>query len=216
MVDVIPSILTADPNEAQEMLSRAESVAQRVSIDVDDGEFADNKTVDPMVFANFTTSADLDFQLMVKEPVNWITKCVESGADRVIGHVEMMSDQDDFVGRLSNLGVASGLALDIDTPVDELVPGLLGFVDVVLLMSYSAGVPGQTFDNRVLDKVKELVKARENGERNFKIHVDGGITEKTITKVAKAGADEVSVGRSLFEGDMLKNIERLKKVAQHG
>ena len=131
MVDVIPSILTADPVEAQEMLLRAEKAAKRISIDIADGEFAANKTIDPTVFAQISVSADLDFQLMVKEPVNWIKKCVDSGADRVVGHVEMMNDQDEFVGELNNLGVASGLALDIDTPVEEIVPGLLGFISVI-------------------------------------------------------------------------------------
>ncbi|OGM31139.1 hypothetical protein A2630_01565 [Candidatus Woesebacteria bacterium RIFCSPHIGHO2_01_FULL_44_10] len=216
MVDVIPSILTADPVEAQEMLLRAEKAAKRISIDIADGEFAANKTIDPTVFAQISVSADLDFQLMVKEPVNWIKKCVDSGADRVVGHVEMMNDQDEFVGELNNLGVASGLALDIDTPVEEIVPGLLGFISVIYLMSYPAGVGGQPFDSRVLDKVRELKKARENGERNYRIHVDGGINEKTVVKVAKAGADEVSVGRSLFAGDMLEKINKLKEAAKNG
>ncbi len=42
------------------------------------------------------TALKIDYQLMVDEPVNWIEKCVRGGADRIIGHVEKMSDQVDF------------------------------------------------------------------------------------------------------------------------
>lgn len=213
MVDIIPSILTDNPTEFRELLETAETAADRISIDVEDGEMTSTKTVDLVVLDGLSTSADLDFQLMVKEPVNWITKCVDLGADRVIGHIEMMSDQDEFVGKLNNLGVASGLALDIDTPIDELVPGLLNFVEVILLMSYPAGIGGQPFEDRVLEKVKALSKSRKADGHRYAIQVDGGINASTIAKVVAAGADEVSVGRSLFKGDMKQNIEKLQKIA---
>ena len=87
---IVPSILTADPKEALEMLERVEGAADRVSIDIIDGIFANNKTVDPQLFENVETNLMIDYQLMVKDPVNWVERCVRGQADRIIGHVEMM------------------------------------------------------------------------------------------------------------------------------
>src|SRR3989344_6039593 len=99
MIEIIPSILTNDPSEARELLTRCEGVVNRVSIDIIDGKFANNKTIEPDLFFDIDTNLKLDFQLMVEEPVNWIERCVRGQADRIIGHVEKMKDQLEFVGK---------------------------------------------------------------------------------------------------------------------
>ncbi len=72
MVEIIPSILTNDPEEAKELVARCEDVVERVSIDIIDGKFAKNKTIDPSAIADIDTTLKIDYQLMVYEPINWI------------------------------------------------------------------------------------------------------------------------------------------------
>lgn len=219
MIKIIPSILTNDPAELRELLSRCEGMVERVSIDIIDGKFAGNKTLDPTALSGIDTILKLDFQLMVIEPVNWVEKCASVGADRIIGHIERMSSQTEFVGKVQEVGAQVGLGLDLATPIDKLDPLILTNLDVVLLMSVPAGFGGQEFRPEVIDKIEKLVKIRSRDATPYKIHDDGGITFDRIDDVRLAGVDEVSIGRRLFKGDLALNLKRFQDAAyglKHG
>jgi ribulose-phosphate 3-epimerase len=214
MIEIIPSILTNDPNEARELILRCNGVVERISIDIIDGRFADNKTIDPDVLFDIDTDLNIDYQLIVIEPVNWIEKCVRGQADRIIGHIEYMNDQTKFVGKAQELGMEVGLAVDLDTSIEKLDPLIVTDLDVVMLMSVKAGFGGQEFDKKVIDKIKRLDEVRKKDDTPFKIHIDGGVTSDNIIKVIKSGADEVSVGRSLFKGDLTENIKKFQEAVR--
>jgi len=210
MIEIIPSILTNDTREAHELLYLCEGAVERVSIDIIDGRFAPNKTIDPVALAGIDTNLKIDYQLMVEEPVNWIERCVRGGADRIIGHVEKMHDQLEFVGKVQSVGVGVGLALDLPTSVSAIDPVILNNLDVVLVMSVPAGFGGQEFDGRVVDKIIELDEIRSRDQTPFRIQDDGGVTFSKIDEAHFSGADEVSIGRRLFEGDIKANIRKFQ------
>ncbi|MCK4588764.1 hypothetical protein KAT60_03015 [Candidatus Woesebacteria bacterium] len=213
MLEIIPAVLTNNPQELEKLLTQAEAQVKRVQIDIVDGQFAKNKTIDPSVLENIDTNLKLDFHLMTKNPTDWVERCIKGMADRIFGQIEMMDDQIEFVGKVQEVGAKIGLAIDIDTPVSDIDSTIVNNLDAVLLMSYPAGVGGQPFDPKVLDKIKRLDAIRTHDKTPFKICVDGGITEKTIGKVRKVGADEVAVGRRIFEGDLKENLVRFKEAA---
>lgn len=213
MVDIIPSILSNDPDEAKSLLSLCEGVVSRAHIDIIDGIYAQNKTIDPTVFDDTETSVRLDYHLMVKEPIHWLEKVARAGADRIIGQIEMMESQSDFVESIITLGLKSGLALDVNTPISSLSEDIFSQVDVVLLMSVEAGFGGQKFDESVLEKIEQLHEIRTSGEYHFAICDDGGITLDTIALTRGAGVDEVAIGRRLFHGDLVENIDHFRKSA---
>ena len=213
MVEIIPAILTNDIREIEEKLKRAETLAQRVQIDVLDGQFVANRTVDPSFVGNIETDLTLDFHLMTKEPIDWVERAVRGGADRIIGQIEQMANQLEFVGKVSEVGLSVGLALDLDSEVSELDPTILNNLDVVLVMSVKAGFGGQKFDPKAIKKIKDLDKIRVRDDTPFKICVDGGITKENIKEVTKAVADEVAIGGRIFEGDLAQNLERFRKAA---
>ncbi len=215
MIKIIPSILTNNPEEAREMLSRCEGVVERVSIDIIDGKFAENKTIDPSVFTDIDTNLKLDFHLMVVEPVNWIERCVRAGADRIIGQIEQMEDQVEFVGKVQETGLYIGLGVDLTTPIENLDATILTSLDVVLVMSVAAGFGGQEFDSEALDKIKKLDEIRARDDTPFEIQDDGGVTLETVYNVHKIGADEVSIGRRIFEGNLAKNLEKFQMAAHN-
>jgi ribulose-phosphate 3-epimerase len=150
---------------------------------------------------------------MVKEPIKWIEKCASVGADRIIGHIEQMSSQVEFVGQAQEVGVTIGLAIDLETKVTELDETILDNLDVILVMSVAAGFGGQKFEPKTLEKISELNEVKARGETPYRICVDGGVTIDNIGKVVKNGVEEVAIGRRLFEGDMQKNIKKFKKRA---
>src|SRR4030043_688320 len=91
--EIIPSILTNDPEEVLAEIQMTEGVVERVQVDVVDGIFAANKTFDIDLMQDIDTNLKLDFHLITKEPVNWVERCVRGGADRIIGQVEILLDQ---------------------------------------------------------------------------------------------------------------------------
>lgn len=211
MVKIIPAILTSDIKEVEEKLNKAEGVIERVQIDIVDGQFAANKTIEPSALEVLDTDLLLDFHLMTKSPSDWVERAVRGGADRIIGQVEMMDDQVDFLGKVGQVGLEVGLALDLPTPVSAIDPTVLTNLDVVLVMSVKAGFGGQKFEEEAIEKIKNLAQNREENSATFRICVDGGITYENIKRVAAAGADEVAIGASIFEGDLRQNIEKMVK-----
>lgn len=194
-------------------MGKAEGLVERVQIDIIDGVFVDNRTIDPLALREVETSLKLDFHLMVKEPIKWIEKCASAGADRIIGHIEQMSSQVEFVGQVQEIGAAIGLAIDLETKVTELDEAILDNLDVILVMSVAAGFGGQKFEPKTLEKIRELNEVKARDETPYRICIDGGVTIDNIGKVVKNGVEEVAIGRRLFGGDMQKNIKKFKKRA---
>lgn len=213
MVEIIPSILTNDPQLAIEYLGQAEGVASRVQIDIVDGVFADNKTIDPIVIQEIETTVSLDFHLMVKEPINWIEKSIHAGGERIIGHIEMMEDPDAFIFKVQAAGRIAGLGIDLDTPLVEVSEELLSSVGVVLLMSSKAGFGGQEFQQSVLDKIAYLHALRKEKGYQFRICDDGGVTLNWADDIRQKGTDEIAIGNRIFNGDLKENIKQFQDAA---
>ena len=213
MIEIIPSILTNNPQELKEMIHQAEDVVERVQIDIVDGQFANNKTIDPSVLETIDTPLKIDFHLMTKEPIDWVERVTRAMADRIIGQVEMMENQLEFVGKVQEVGLSVGLAIDLDTPIDRLDATITNDLDVVLVMSVPAGFGGQKFDERALDKIKRLDEIRARDKTPFKILADGGIVLDRIDDARRAGVDQIAIGRRIFTGSLVQNIEKFKKAA---
>src|SRR5579859_7539206 len=130
---IIPAILTNDLSELTSLINKGEGAVNRVQIDVIDRQFADNITVDPTILKNIATSLNLDFHLMVKGPIDWIDHCVMSKNNRIIGQIEAMENQDEFVQKVIGMGSLPGLGVNIATPIDDIGQKVLSKLAVVLL-----------------------------------------------------------------------------------
>jgi len=205
-IEIIPAILTDSPQEAISLLQKADGIVKRIHIDIIDGVFADNRTIEPSVFNEVDHGLLIDFHLMVNEPVNWIEKCARAGGSCLIGHIEMMTDASEFIAKVTEAGLSPGLAFDVDTPIDNIEERLLTDADVVLVMSVPAGLGGQEFHPEVIDKIQKLDKIRKTDTSPFKVCDDGGVSLKNIETLREAGIDKVVIGQRIFQGDLEKNI----------
>lgn len=208
-MEIIPAILTNNSQELQEKIALVEGLVKRVQIDVIDGVFANNKTVALEALENTDAAISLDIHLMVKNPIDWVEKSVRTGADRIIGQVEIMEDQIGYVAKLAEVGKEIGLALDLETPVSAIDQTILKDLDVVLVMSVKAGFGGQDFQSDALEKVKELSENRASLGLNYRICVDGGVNSENIKQIADAGADQAVVGHALYDGGVEENMNKL-------
>lgn len=207
-MEIIPAILTSSPEELRALIEKAQGVC-RIQIDIIDGSFTDNKTIDPVALRQIETSSLIDFHLMVNSPIDWVAKCVDVGADRIIGHIEKMENQTEFIDKVHASHAKAGLAIDLDTPVAHIESQALPQVDVILVLSVKAGFGGQQFNLKSFDKMKELSDLRKKENYKFKICVDGGITRELIKDMEKLGVDEVAIGKRVLEGDVKDNIKDL-------
>jgi len=202
--------LTDSLSDLIDLVNQAEGKVDRVQIDIVDGKFANNRTIDPSALNEVDTTLKLDYHLMVVEPSHWIEKCVRAQADRVIGHIEKMGNQAEFVKKVQKAGARVGVAIDIETSVDMIESQVLSDIDVVLVMSVKAGFGGQEFDKRALSKIDKLNKFRTQNNWHYKICDDGGITLECADDLEEEGVDEISIGRRIFKGDMIRNIEQFR------
>lgn len=198
-MQIIPAILSQTPEDLLEKCALVDGLVSRIQIDIVGRAFSSELSVGIETLERLQTSACVDVQLMVREPITFLNRCEIYGIDRVFGHVEYMRDQQAFIEYALASGMQVGLAIDLETPVSS-IEKTVGDLDAVLLMSVLAGKSGQSFDKRVLQKISELRSLR----LDLPICVDGGVTLSVIKPLISAGATEFAVGSFLWESKNIK------------
>ena len=207
MNEIIPTILTKDPNELREKLLLLDGIVPKVQIDVIDGIFVGNKTFDLSALKDFDHQLKTALHLMVKDPLDWINRSRDVLADRITGQIEMMSDLKFFLEEVAASGMEVGLAIDLETNIEKIPADLYPLADQVLLMAVKAGYSGQEFNPTVLDKIRGI---RAIGGSLVQIGIDGGLNEGNILKCKEAGANVFYVGKTFWEaGDLKARYEEL-------
>ncbi len=203
MVTIVPAILEKDISSFLEKAERVKNFAKRVQVDIIDGKFAPAITVIPEALKEVDLPIEIEFEahLMVEEPHEWIERCVEAGMTAVYGQVEMMSDKVVFVADAQFAGLRAGLAYALETPLTGLEE-VINNLDGVLLMSSKLGTQGkEDFDEKVLEKIKEIRKM----DKSIKIVLDGGIDGKDIKRCFEAEwAEEIA------EDELDRNFGKLE------
>ncbi len=211
---IIPTILTADPNQVKKKLTLLKGQVDRVQIDIVDGKFAKNKTIVPsnLLGPIEKDGFDLDFHLMVEDPVAFLENQDWPGETSLItAQIEAAPSQVEFVRQAKEMGFLAGLAVDLKTKITKLEQQALDMADQVLLLGVEAGFSGQKIDSQALSKIKELLVWRKKEQWLFKIGVDGGVDETNLVFCRKMGAEEFFVGSAIWESkDPIGMINKLK------
>ena len=104
------------------------------------------------------------------------------------------------IEEMRRLGVKVGVAINPATPAETLLE-LLPLVDLALVMTVNPGFGGQAFISEALGKVEQLrAEAERLGLEGLHIQVDGGIGPATAPPAARAGANNLVAGSSVFRG----------------
>lgn len=202
-----PTILTDSLATFEEQLnwSKESQAAQVVQVDIMDGFFAPEITVSPLDIAVFDFGElQLDLHLMVEEPLDFV---FEASALKdalpvraVIGQVERMSFQRDFIAEVRRQEWKVGLSLDLYTPVESIDTESWEHLDVVQVMTVEAGAQGKTFQPMALEKCREVAAIIARLPQKVELVVDGGVKadEALLTSLREAGVHAVSVGSALW------------------
>jgi len=200
MIELVPSILSADFTRLGEQVREAEAAgAQRIQIDVMDGHFVPNITMGPMVVeaVRRCTTLTLEAHLMITNPQDYIETFAQAGADVIIVHQETCPHLHRIIQQIKATGKQAGVALNPSTPV-FLLQDILSQLDMVLIMSVNPGFGGQDFIPEALTKITTLHKMIQQRGLSCDIEVDGGISEKTVPQVVRAGANLLVAGSAIY------------------
>lgn len=157
-----------------------ETDADFVHVDVMDGKFVSNKTMpfSEMRHIHKYTSKRLEVHLMVKEPSKYIPLYAELNTEYIIFHIETEEDIIKNLEMIKSYSIKTGLAINPETPIKELIP-YLPYLDEVLVMSVVPGAGGQSFIMESVERIKELRALIDSYKFPIMINVDGGINNKT-------------------------------------
>ena len=216
MIEILPSILSADFARLAEEIARVErGGATMLHLDVMDGHFVPNMTIGPPVVQSVrkTTRAHLDVHLMIENPERYVTAFVEAGANSVSVHYEACRHLDGTLGLIRGAGAMAGVVLNPATPV-EVLNDVLPVADYVLLMSVNPGFGGQKLIPYVLDKVRRLDRMRREKRLTLPIEIDGGVHKENLAEVVRAGCDWIVTGSAIFHSpDAETTVREMRQIA---
>lgn len=178
MHEIIPAVLPKSMEELEKSLAALPREITFFHMDV----------LEEDIWTHLNTR-DFEVHLMVEDPEAIMDRWIERGAKRISVHQPS--------GKLAEYrGKAEvGFAVELDKPLEEVLP-FLDFVDFVHLMSIDEiGEQGHVLDEKVFDRIKALQKDFPD----LPIAVDGGVTPENYKKLLELGADRLIVGSHFKE-----------------
>ena len=216
MILIAPSILSADGSRLHEEIAAVEKAgADWIHIDVMDGHFVPNITMGPAIISALrkTTKLPFDVHLMIENPEKYIESFARAGADVITVHVEAANHLHRTIDIIKKAGKKAGVSLNPATPLTQ-IEEILPDIDLLLIMSVNPGFGGQQFIKTTLPKIIKAKKMLSTLSNKPLLEVDGGVNLKNIANIARAGANVLVAGASIFgTDDYQKTIAALKAAA---
>ena len=199
-VIIAPSILSADFSRLGEEVRAVEAGgADWMHLDVMDGHFVPNLTIGPGIVkaVDRVTDLPLDVHLMIDNPADFIEEFAKAGADYLVVHQEGQPHLHRLVGRIRELGVKAGVALNPSTPLSTLAD-ILPDIDLLLIMSVNPGFGGQSFIPGSLAKLRAAREMINRVNPAVLLEIDGGIKADNAAAVREAGVDAIVSGSGIY------------------
>lgn len=197
---VAPSVLSADfGNLERDVKAICDAGCDFVHVDVMDGHFVPNLTIGPVVVSAIAKAATkpLDIHLMVKNNTFFVDLFAPLKPEYISFHIEEEKHPHRLAQYIRSLGIKPAIVLNPHTP-PEAVEFLLPYLDMVLIMSVNPGFGGQSFID-VYEKVRRLAAMRDRIHPGCLIEIDGGVNDRNIDDLRRAGVDVCVAGSYVFK-----------------
>lgn len=204
MIEILPTCVPRDAKAVTMCVDSVRSFAPAVHIDIDDGRFASVTTwpyTEPGTFEEPTQlpAFPSEIHLMVEESHAVGLAFARAGAMRIIGHVEGFADKGEVFSALhawKDAGASEvGLGILFATPFEVIEP-YVSECNVVHMMSITTiGTQGIPYEKSAPARIAEFHERFPD----TLISVDGGVSEKNIAELMRAGARRFGVGSAVMK-----------------
>lgn len=199
------SLWSAELGHLVDEIQRVDALTDIYHIDVADGHFSPALLFFPDLVAicRKSTRKPLHVHLMVADAIlqDQIRQFADAGADLISIHAEN-SKIEECLSLIDDLGLISGIVLQLHTPVATVAP-YLDRISVLTLLGTRIGIKGQGLDEQAgprLREAKSLI-ATKAADNRILLAADGGIREHTVPGLRRAGAETIVMGSLAFNAD---------------
>lgn len=196
-MQVLPAINCPDFACAEKRIRAAEVFSEWIHVDVVDGKFAPPVTWgSPEEFAALKTPLKLEVHLMVEDPEGALDAWLRAGAKRVVVHLESLKGPVYILEKCKTFGAEVFLGINPGTEAERALSHAGDFRGF-LVLAVSPGYSGRLLQESALEKIGRI-KAHAPGAI---IEFDGGVNDKTASRIKAAGADVLISASHVFSAD---------------
>lgn len=188
---IAPAVLAETTDQFKQIMEKIHQLADRVHIDIADGEFAPTFTIGATE-AWWPEGWHADIHAMVARPSEYVDQLIALRADLIIFHAEVQEDLLPVIQKVKAAGMKVGIALQRQT-VPSTVAALIQAVDHVMIFSGDLGHYGGTASLMQLEKVR-LIRAIKP---EVEIGWDGGVTLDNAFGLTQGGVDVLNIGGTI-------------------
>lgn len=188
---IAPAITVETSDQFKAQMEKIHQLANRVHIDITDGEFAPTFLVNPSEVW-WPEGWHADLHAMVARPSEYVDQLIALKADLIIFHAEVEEDLLPVIQKIKSAGMKAGIALQRST-VPSTVKHMIEAVDHVMIFSGELGRYGGTASLMQLEKV-HLIRAIKP---DVEIGWDGGVTLENAFGLTQGGIDVLNVGGTI-------------------
>jgi ribulose-phosphate 3-epimerase len=203
------SVWSADLVRLADDMARIADHADILHVDVADGHFAPALLFFPDLLTAIrkVSKVKTHVHLMVADGVllEQIHQFADASADLISIHVENAAVAGAALDLLEKRGVAAGMVLRVETPVEQIAK-YIPRLRFVTLLGTAIGVKGQGLNEKAgerLGAAKKLIAA-SGAKQRIVLAADGGIRDNTVPVLRSAGAETVVLGSLAFGAPDLK------------
>ncbi|MFY9227864.1 MAG: hypothetical protein WAO28_00860 [Candidatus Microsaccharimonas sp.] len=209
---IAPSITVETADQYKSAVDRIHSFAQRVHIDVSDGEFAPTFLLGESQLW-WPKEWQVDVHAMVARPSEHIPQIIALKPNLITFHVEMAEDPLALLNLIKQSGIKAGVAL-LRSTVPLTVAEAIKQSDHVMIFSGELGKYGGTASLMQLEKVR-LIRAI-NPE--VEIGWDGGVNAENAYTLTQGGVDVLNTGSAIANAADPEGAYQIlvKEINKHG
>ena len=195
MAIVAPTILTETLDEYKASIDRLMPFAQRVHIDISDGEFTPTFLLGEGQLY-WPKEWQVDIHAMVMRPSEHIAQLIALKPNLIVFHAEIQEDRAALMNQIKAAGIKAGIAL-LKTTVPSTIADVIKLADHVMIFSGDLGKNGGTASLMQLEKIR-LIKAINPA---VEIGWDGGVNIENAYTLAQGNVNVLNVGSAIANAE---------------
>ena len=192
---IAPALLSENPDDYKASVERIHPFAERVHVDISDGEFAPSFTINAAQVW-WPQEWTVDIHAMVARPSEHLETLVSLKPHMIIFHVEIEEDIVPILQHIKKFDIKAGIAL-LRPTVPSTVTAAIQEADHVMIFSGDLGKYGGTASLMQLEKVRLI----RNINQSVEIGWDGGVNIENVYGLAQGGIDVLNVGATIAQAE---------------